>query len=138
MMSDRKLETIVKFLSVLGLETDRVPTVSEYRQAYKSLFSNHPDKAGAEATAKFQEITEAASKVLEFLSANRDLQPLIVDVKDTLGRLVKSNNLIYNTDCVTFDLTVDTAKGWKEQFERLLGSPKPLPKTKNHKHPGIQ
>ena len=97
-----------------------------------------PDIARADATEKFQEITEAANKVFEFLAANRDLQPLAVDKRDVLGRLVKSHNLTYNANCVTFDLTQGTVDAWKKEFEKMLGNPKPLPKNKSNKDPGIQ
>ena len=101
--------------------------MAEFRTAYKELFSQHPDKAGEEATAKFQEITEAARKVFEFLTANPGLQPKTVDKKDILGDLVKSNNFVYNTSNVCFDLTTETAEAWQKEFERMLGDPKPLP-----------
>ena len=129
-MSDNKLKTIGKFLAVLGLDINSVPTVTEFRKAYKNLFSLHPDKPGVEATEKFQEVTEAANKVFEFLAANRDLQPLAVDKKDVLGRLVKSNNLIYNANCVTFDLIQGTVDAWKDEFERMLGSPNHSQRTR--------
>ena len=126
-MPNNKLKPIVKFLPILGLETDRVPTMAEFRTTYKELFAQHPDKAGEEATAKFQEITEAASKVFEFLTENPALQPKTVDKKDILGDLVKSNNFVYNTSNVCFDLTTETAEAWQKEFERMLGDPKPLP-----------
>ena len=136
-MSDTKLQTIVKFLSVLRLETDRVPTLSEYRTAFKNLLTLHPDKAGNDTTGEFQAITEAARHVFEFLTQNTDLQPEEIDEEDILGWFVKTYGVVYNSNCVCFDLTADTVDDWKVELEGMLGSSKPLPK-KNNKEPGIQ
>ena len=127
-MSTRNLlKHIVGYLSVLGLDTDRVPSVSEFRKAYKDLFYLHPDKAGPESTGKFQEITEAAEIVFEFLTANGNLQPEKLDENDVLGTLVKENNLVYNKQSVCFDLTKETVDVWMQGFESILGRSKPLP-----------
>ena len=129
-MSARKLlKPIIPFLAVLGLETDRVPSVSEFRNAYKDLFYLHPDKAGEKSTGKFQEITEAADKVFEFLTANGNLQPEKMDDSDILGTLVKDNNLVYNKQSVCFDLTKESVDVWMEEFKSILGCSKPLPNS---------
>ena len=133
-MSARKLlKPIIPFLAVLGLETDRVPSVSEFRNAYKDLFYLHPDKAGDKSTGKFQEVTEAADKVFEFLTANGNLhlQPEKLDDSDMLGTLVKDNNLIYNKQSVCFNLTEETVEldVWMKEFESILGCSKPLPNS---------
>ena len=52
------MDQIVRFLPVLGLPTERVPTFAEYKSAYKKKKNLHPDKPGnEEKTAEFQEIT---------------------------------------------------------------------------------
>ena len=108
-MSARNLRSLGRFLTILGLETDKVPSVSNFRKAYKSLFHLHPDKAGPDSTAKFQEITEAAKEVFEFLTTNGNLKEEdISDDNDCLGILVRNNNLQFNKKCVTFDLPADT------------------------------
>ena len=129
-MSARKLRSIARSLTILGLETDKVPSESEFRKAYKDLFHLHPDKAGADSTAKFQEITEAATDVFEFLTENVNLKSNNDD-GDVLADLVKNNNLVYKKKCVTFEVTPDTVDAWMSEFDALLGKSKPLPKTDN-------
>ena len=129
-MSARKLRSIARSLTILGLETDKVPSESEFRRAYKDLFHLHPDKAGADSTAKFQEITEAATDVFEFLTENGNLKSDNAD-GDILADLVKNYNLEYKQKCVTFEVTPDTVDAWMSEFDALLGKSKPLPKTDN-------
>ena len=128
-MSTKKLKAVSGFLKVLGLATDRVPSMDEAKAAYKELFYLHPDKAGEESTARFQEITEAAKEVFEFLTLKGNVKVDDIDVKDVLGILVKNNNLVFNKMSVTFDLTNDTVDAWMSQFESILGKSKPLPNS---------
>ena len=125
-MSCTDFQSIIEDLSVLGLNTDRIPTFIEFRNAYKTLYFEHPDKAGAENTGKFQEITQSARKVLKFLTANPKLQEVKNDKKDILDNLVKENNLLFNKGSVTLNLIPDTVEAWREQFKKALGDPKPL------------
>ena len=126
-MSASDLQAIVKYLSILGLKTDSVPSFSEFRNAYKELLlSQHPDKAGVGSTKRFQEITEAARIVLEYLLKNPQQQPTNETNKDILEELVAKNKLVYNLNSVTFYMTTDTFEAWKEQFEKALGSSKQL------------
>ena len=131
-MSTRNiLKPIVGFLSVLGLDTERVPSVTELRSAYRALLHLHPDKAGKDSTAKFQEITEAAQAVLEFLTLNTNLQPEVVDDDDILGSLVKENNLMFNNGSTSLDLPMDgvVVDAWMHEFGVELGHSKPLPNS---------
>ena len=72
-MSTRNLRSLAKFLTTLGMDTDKVPSVSDFRKAYRSHLHLHPDKAGQDSTPKFQEITEAAKEVFEFLTTTGNL-----------------------------------------------------------------
>ena len=94
----------------------------------------HPDKAGEDSNGKFQEITEAAREVFEFLTTTGNLKHEDISDDDILGNLVKENNLVFNKKCVTFDLTADTANVWLRELEIILGSSKPL----NNSDTGIQ
>ena len=85
-MSAKKFKAVAVFLSVLGLETDRVPSIEEVKAAYKELYHLHPDKAGEESTARFQEITEAAKEVFEFLTTKGNVKHDDVDVKQVSPR----------------------------------------------------
>ena len=133
-MSTRNLRSLAKFLTTLGLDTDKVPSVSDFRKAYRSHLHLHPDKAGQDSTAKFQEITEAAKEVFEFLTTTGNLSHKDISDDDILGNLVKNNNLQFNKKCVTFDLSADTADDWLKEFEAMLGPSKPL----NNSETGIQ
>ena len=83
------MDQIVRFLPVLGLPTERVPTFAEYKSAYKKKKNLHPDKPGnEEKTAEFQEITEAARNILIFMTANPKLQTK--PETDEGARLIKS------------------------------------------------
>ena len=133
-MSARNLSSLAKFLTTLGLDTDRFPSVSEFRTAYKGFFHLHPDKAGPDSNGKFQEITEAAKEVFEFLTTAGNIKLENVSDGDPLASLVKNNNLQFNKKCVTFDLSADSKAEWLEEFEILLGPAKPL----NNNDAGIQ
>ena len=133
-MSSRNLRSLARFLTTLGLDTDKVPSVSDFRKAYKSHLHLHPDKAGDDSLAKFQEITEAAKEVFEFLTSSGNLKHEDIKDGDILGNLVKNNNLQFNKKCVTFDLSVDTTDDWLKEFEIMLGPSKPL----NNSETGIQ
>ena len=133
-MSARNLRSLGRFLTTLGLDTDKVPSVSDFRKAYRSFFHLHPDKAGEDSTAKFQEITEAAKEVFEFLTTSGNLRQEDISDDDILGNLVKNNNLLFNKKCVTLDLSADTADDWLKEFEVILGPSKPL----NNSETGIQ
>ena len=122
-MSARNLRSLGRFLTTLGLDTDKVPSISEYRRAYRSLLHLHPDKAGDDTLSRFQEITEAAKEVFEFLTTNGNLKPEDISVDDIFGTFVQNNNLQFNKKCVTFDLPVDTTDEWIKMFETILGHP---------------
>ena len=125
-MSTRNLRSLAKFLSTLGLDTNRIPSVSEFRTAYKGFFHLHPDKAGPDSNDKFQEITEAAKEVFEFLTTAGNIKLENVSDDDPLACLVKNSNLQFNKKCVTFDISADSKDEWMEEFERVLGPSKPL------------
>ena len=133
-MSARNLRSLGKFLSTLGLDTDKVPSVSDFRKAYRSHLHLHPDKAGDDTLARFQEITEAAKEVFEFLTTAGNLKHEDISDDDILGNLVRHNNLQFNKKCVTLDLSADTADKWMNEFENILGPSKPL----NNSETGIQ
>ena len=142
-MAGKTLKDIEKYLSVLGLDTTVVPTMTKYREAYKEHFHKHPDKNldkdNEETTEEFQKITEAGHEILEFLTAkgNKPASNQSTD-SDILTGFVKTNKMEYKSKCITFYLTKDTVEAWKKEFEMILGSPKPLPTSKTNKEQGIQ
>ena len=140
-MSRDSLKDIEEYLTVLGLDTTVVPTLAEYREAYKKHFHLHPDKNlenTKETTELFQKITEAAQEVFQFLTANGDNLTESDEKTDILSRFVKTNRVVYNSQCVTFYVTKDTVEAWKKKFEEMLGCPTTLPPNKSIKEPGLK
>ena len=123
-----KLKEIEHFLTVLGLPDDRVPTFKEYKTAYRNKKNLHPDKAGDESNAVFQEITEAARHILTFLTNNSELQTR----KDTdeglrmMKCFEKEHNLVYNQGSMVFHYDDNFHATWMNAFEKKLGAAKPL------------
>ena len=72
---------IKDYLRVLNLNTTRVPTFKEYKKAYRELLKLHPDLGGD--TPKFQEITQAAREVFDYMCVN--IKPITL-VKQKLQR----------------------------------------------------
>ena len=54
------------------LEPGRIPTMSEYRKAYREKLKAHPDKGGD--TTVFQGITEAALAIFQFINKHQNKQ----------------------------------------------------------------
>ena len=90
----------------LDLNPSRLPTVSEYKKAYRENLKNHPDKGGDGDTAIFQGITEAAMAVWQFMATIQDRQSRPKTDKDTalFRKFEKSNNVSYNKGSVVFDI----------------------------------
>ena len=70
------LSAIEKYLVILGLPSDKQPTLAEYKQAYREKLKLHPDKQhdSKDKTRdhdKFCEILEAAKEVFKFITENQ-------------------------------------------------------------------
>ena len=106
------LNSIRDFLVRLELSTSRVPTMSEYKKAYREKLKNHPDKGGD--TSVFQGITEAAMAVWRFMTENQVHQHRSESDKDAalLKNFESSNNVNYNKGSVVFDIAGDKAQLW--------------------------
>ena len=59
------LTSIEQQLKTLNFNTNRLPSMKEYKKAYRDLLKTHPDLGGN--TESFQEITLATREVFEFL-----------------------------------------------------------------------
>ena len=57
------IDSIKEYLIKLDLNPNRMPTLKEYKKAYREKLNLHPGD-----TALFQEITEAALAVFQFIS----------------------------------------------------------------------
>ena len=88
----------------LNLNPGRMPTLKEYKKAFREKLNLHPDLGGE--TAVFQEITEAARTIFEFISKHQDKQTRPDSDKDrNLLRIFESsNNVNYNKGNVVFDI----------------------------------
>ena len=103
-----KMKTLKPYLETLGLGSNRVPTLKEYRQAYNDKFHIYPDKASKdkekESTIAFQEISEAAREVYAFINENPKLQTR-KNTKES-SMMIKSfeDNVEYNANNVVFTI----------------------------------
>ena len=120
------LDSIRDFLVRLDLNPSRLPTVSEYKKAYREELKNHPDKGGD--TAIFQGITEASMAVWQFMATNQDRQSRPETDKDTalLRKFEKSNNVSYNKGSVVFDIDGSKADILIECLIKRVGPPEIL------------
>lgn len=120
------LDSIRDFLVRLDLNPSRLPTVSEYKKAYREKLKNHPDKGGD--TAIFQGITEASMAVWQFMATNQDRQSRPETDKDTalLRKFEKSNNVSYNKGSVVFDIDGSKADIWIDCLKKRVGPPETL------------
>ena len=125
-----KLKTLKPFLDKLGLGSGKIPTLAEYKQAYRHNFHLHPDKAGKdkekESTKAFQEISEAAREVFAFINENPKLQTK-KNTKDC-SLLLKcfEESVDYNVNNIVFTIPDDLSDAWKSAFERRFGAPTDL------------
>ena len=117
------LDTIRDFLVRLDLNPSRLPTVAEYKKAYREKLKNHPDKGGD--TAVFQGITEAALAVWQFMVLHQDKQNRHEADKDTalLKNFETSNNVSYNKGNVVFDIDGSKADIWIDCLKNRVGPP---------------
>ena len=98
------LDSIKEYLIRLELNPGRMPTMAEYKKAYREQLKNHPDKGGD--TALFQGITEAALAIFKFITENQAKQTRSESGKDSalLRNFEQSNNVSYNKGNVVFDI----------------------------------
>ena len=120
------LSSIKEHLKVLNLNVTRVPSLKEYRAAYKELMRLHPDLGGD--TARFQEITLAAREIFEYIR-NHPSEPQKPD-KDSdkafLQAFEASTTINYNTGNIVCDILAAEAASWVECLTKRLGKPLPL------------
>ena len=112
---------------VLELPTNKVPNLTDFKKAYRSKLHLHPDKGGE--TDKFQEVSEAAIKVMEFITNNPELQSNVdtEEFKDILRCFEKSNDVSYNSGGLVFHIVEKTRNVWMKALDKKIGSLKTLP-----------
>ena len=120
------LDTIKDFLARLDLSTSRIPTVAEYKKAYREKLKKHPDKGGD--TTVFQGITEAAMAVWKYMVEHQDQQHRAESDKDStlLRTFESSNNVNYNKGSVVFDIEGGKAQLWIDSLQKRVGPPMSL------------
>ena len=102
------LSGINVFLIVLGLLTTRLPTLAEYKKAYRSKLIHHPDKGGDEEL--FKTVTEAAHHVFNFITEHQEQQTRSANSTDKglLRAFETSNNVKYNQGNVVFNIKTES------------------------------
>ena len=120
------ISDIKVYLETLSLNPNRMPTIKEYRKAYRELMRLHPDLGGD--TNRFQEITLAAREVFEFITKHQGEQTRHDSGTDAdlLKAFEASNNISYNTGNIVFDIDPTEADMWVQCLEKRLGKPLPL------------
>ena len=105
---------IKEHLVVLNLSTTRVPSMKEYKKAYRELMRLHPDLGGD--TTRFQEITLAAGMIFEFITTHPAEQTRPDNEADTdlLKAFVASNNVNYNNGNIVFNIDPAESSLWVE------------------------
>ena len=92
------LTPIKAFLNGLGLSVAKLPTLAEYKRAYRVLLLNnsHPDRGGDEKV--FKKITEAARHVFQFITEHQEHQRRTESIhnKDLLDAFQVSTNVTFN------------------------------------------
>ena len=120
------ISEIKEYLEVLNLNTTCMPTMKEYKKAYRELMRLHPDLGGD--TTRFQEITQAARQVFEFITKhqNEQTRPDNDIDADLLKAFEATNNVSYNSGNIVFGIDPTEAEKWLECLEKRLGKPLPL------------
>ena len=112
------LSELKQFLPKLDLNPNRIPTVQEYKKAYREKLKLHPDLGGD--TAVFQEITEAALFIWQFITKHNEHQTRKNTEKDS--DLIKvfeaENNVNYNQGSVVFEIKAADAALWIECLKK--------------------
>ena len=120
-----QITDIKEHLEVLSLRTTHVPTLKEYKQAYRQLMKLHPDLGGD--TAQFQEITLAARTVFEFITTHHsDARPDNDEDNDLIKAFEASNKVDYNNGNVVFGIDPKESSLWVQCLTKRLGKPLPL------------
>ena len=104
---------IKEHLEVLNLNSTRMPTMKEYKKAYRELMKLHPDLGGE--TTRFQEITLAARMIFEFITKHQGEQTRTdSDDADLLKAFEASNNVNYNSVNIVFNIDPVASSLWVE------------------------
>ena len=117
---------IKEHLEALNLNSTRMPSMKEYKKAYRELMKLHPDLEGD--TTRFQEITLAARMIFEFVTTHQGEQTRVDNEADTdlLQAFMASNNVNYNNGNIVFNIDPAESSLWVECVTKRLGKPLPL------------
>ena len=120
------ISEIKEYLETLGLNTTRMPTIKEYKKAYRELMKLHPDLGGD--TNRFQEITQAAREVFEFITKHQGEQTRHDSGSDAdlLKAFEASNKVDYNNGNIVFGIDPKETSLWVKCLTKRLGKPLPL------------
>ena len=138
---------IKKFLNVLGIKMSfisggaKVPGHAAVRKAFRNnLKKVHPDKGGVHMTATFQELSEAAREVADYIDKNPEMVEEEAEAdtdnpeeQDNLKELFKifatSSGLKYNKDSVVFNIEKDQVDEWMSKFTEYFDNKRELVTT---------
>ena len=96
METDELLKKVERFLLILELPTEKVPNLKEFKKAYRAKLHLHPNNVKGGDSEKFKEVAEAATKVMELITDNPELQSNPAETeefKDILRCFEKTNGV---------------------------------------------
>ena len=127
------LSEIEGYLIILGLPTNILPTLAEYKQAYRDKLKMHPDKLQQNSGDKEKdhdvicEILEAGRCVFKFITENQDHQSREKGQdKDLLKTFEATSGVSYNKGNITFHIVPGSGDLWIKCLAKKLSEPIPL------------
>ena len=123
------LTEIEGYLTTMGLSPDKLPTLAEYKLAYREKLKMHPDKLPDSADKKkdhdvFCEILKAAECVFKFITENQNQQTREKDQdKELLKTFEQRSGVSYNKGNITFNIEPGSGDLWIKCLAKKLSEP---------------
>ena len=121
------MNQLTSLLSVLNVDKDvKDVTFSDINAAFRKLaLKLHPDKAGDEHTAAFQQVRNAHELLHKYFLHKGDTPNSIDDEKESFFRDYFQNFNFPHENQGSFTVMIENtlAETWKNQLELLLGKP---------------
>ena len=117
------LSEIKHLLKILNLPEEKLPTLAEYKSAYREGLKGHPDKGGE--TAPFQDFLSAATAVFQFITKHQASQTRAdkSQNKELLKTFEASNGVNYNKGNITFHIEPEKTDLWIKCLAKKLSEP---------------
>ena len=123
------LTEIEGYLITMGLSPDQLPTLEEYKLAYREKLKMHPDKLPDSADKKkdhdvFCEILKAAECFFQYITENQNQQTREKDQdKELLKTFEQRSGVSYNKGNITFNIEPGSGDLWIKCLAKKLSEP---------------